>query len=120
MPAPEPEKPTLIVETTEISVSINSSAILECRCKGYPKPNIIWEKDGKQIEPNEKFRFLFADAESMSLIIRNIKAEDAGNYTLKAVNDLGEDTANISLNVKCKSPHLYYFSLLTILLLRST
>lgn len=40
----------------------------------------------------------------MSLIIRNIKIEDGGTYTIKAVNDLGEDSAEISLNVKCKSP----------------
>lgn len=58
MPAPEPEKPTLILEITEISVSINSSAILECRIKGYPKPNVLWEKDGKEIAPNEKYKYV--------------------------------------------------------------
>lgn len=37
----------------------------------------------------------------MSLIVRNVKAEDAGIYTIKAQNDLGEDSAQITLNVKC-------------------
>lgn len=51
---------------------------------------------------NNYFRFLFADAESMSLIVRNITAEDAGTYSVEAANELGEDKGEIKVNVKGK------------------
>lgn len=72
---------------------------------GYPKPDLIWKHNGEIIERNEKYRFLFADAESMSLIVRNITAEDAGSYSVEAINELGEDKGEIKVNVKCKKLH---------------
>lgn len=45
-------------------------------------------------------RFLYEDEESMSLVIKNVTAADAGEYHVTATNDLGEDTTTMKLIVK--------------------
>lgn len=45
-------------------------------------------------------RFLYEDDESMSLVIKNVENADAGKYTVSAENELGEDTAEMTLSVK--------------------
>lgn len=45
---------------------------------------------------------LYEDQESMSLVIKNIVSEDAGDYRIEAKNELGVDTEVIHLTVKCK------------------
>jgi len=45
-------------------------------------------------------RFLYEDAETMSLIIKGVTAEDAGAYTIIATNELGEATNTMELIVK--------------------
>lgn len=45
-------------------------------------------------------RFLYEDEESMSLVIKNVESADAGKYTVSAENELGEDTAEMTLSVK--------------------
>ncbi|XP_055686183.1 obscurin isoform X3 [Lutzomyia longipalpis] len=96
----EPEKPQLIVEHREPVASIGGSAMLELHCKGYPKPEILWKHDGKVIEPSGKYKFLYEDSESMSLIVKNVTTEDAGFYTITASNELGVDMAEMNLVVK--------------------
>lgn len=38
----------------------------------------------------------------MSLVIKNVQAEDAGDYKITAANDLGEDFDTVHLMVKGK------------------
>lgn len=96
----EPEKPQLIIEHKETSASIGTTAMIELQYKGYPKPNIEWKHDGEVIEAGSKYKFLHEDAESMSLVIKSVTAEDAGFYSVSAVNELGEDAKVINLQVK--------------------
>lgn len=55
-PTPDPIKPKIYVDNHEVSVGINSSAIIDCKIEGYPKPIIIWKYKGKVIESNEKYK----------------------------------------------------------------
>uniref|UniRef100_A0A0K8U7P3 Muscle M-line assembly protein unc-89 n=2 Tax=Bactrocera latifrons TaxID=174628 RepID=A0A0K8U7P3_BACLA len=96
----EPEKPVLVIEHREANTTIGGTAILELQCKGFPKPGVEWKHDGEIIEVGEKHKILYADEESMSLVIKNITTEDAGEYTIHAKNELGEDESSISLVVK--------------------
>ncbi|XP_054088791.1 obscurin [Zeugodacus cucurbitae] len=96
----EPEEPVLVIEHREANTTIGGTAILELQCKGFPKPGIQWKHDGEIIEVGEKHKILYADEESMSLVIKNITTEDAGEYTVHAQNELGEDESSISLVVK--------------------
>lgn len=96
----EPEKPTLVVEHREASAGIGGTAMLELQYKGYPKPEVVWKHDGVSIEAGGKFKFLHEDAETMSLVIKGVQPEDAGDYTITAVNELGEDKTTVKLLVK--------------------
>ncbi|XP_060519331.1 obscurin isoform X9 [Cylas formicarius] len=95
----EPEKPKLIVEKRNPIVTAGNQAMLELQVKGYPKPQVKWSHDGKPIEPSSKYKFLYEDEESMSLIIKDVKSEDAGKYQIIAENEMGSDTAEMDLTV---------------------
>ncbi|CAG9796854.1 unnamed protein product [Diatraea saccharalis] len=96
----EPEKPKLVIEHREAIVSAGASAMLELQCKGYPKPSIVFKHDGKIIEADTRHKFLYEDDESMSLVIKNVSAADAGIYHVTASNELGEDSTTMQLIVK--------------------
>ncbi|CAH0405571.1 unnamed protein product [Chilo suppressalis] len=96
----EPEKPRLVIEHREAIVSAGASAMLELQCKGYPKPSIVFKHDGKIIEADTRHKFLYEDDESMSLVIKNVSAADAGIYHVTASNELGEDSTTMQLIVK--------------------
>lgn len=98
----DPEKPTLVIEHKEATVSLGGSAMLELQCKGYPKPQVQWKHEGKIIEPGSKYKLLYEDAESMSLLIKGVTAEDAGAYEICAANEMGMDTQQMNLIVKSK------------------
>lgn len=96
----EPEKPKLIFEHKEASASIGATAMIELQYSGYPKPKIEWKHDGEVIESGGRYKFLYEDAESMSLVIKGVQAEDAGFYSVTALNELGEDSGVVNLQVK--------------------
>lgn len=45
-------------------------------------------------------RFLYDDEENISLMIKNVTAQDAGTYVIEAKNELGSDSAHMQLIVK--------------------
>ncbi|XP_076165903.1 obscurin isoform X4 [Ptiloglossa arizonensis] len=96
----DPEKPKLASEARHSEVSAGGSAMLELQIRGYPKPDIKWTKDGQEIVAGGRYKYLWEDEESMSLVIKNVSAKDAGVYTIRAKNELGEDTTQIELIVK--------------------
>ncbi|XP_070068460.1 obscurin isoform X3 [Drosophila takahashii] len=96
----EPEKPTLVIEHREANASIGGSAILELQCKGFPKPAVQWKHDGEVIQVDDRHKFMYEDEESMSLVIKNVDTTDAGEYTIEAINELGQDESTINLVVK--------------------
>lgn len=81
-------------------MSAGGSAMLELQIRGFPKPDIKWTKDGEEIVAGGRYKYLWEDEESMSLVIKKVTAKDAGIYTIRAKNELGEDTTQIELIVK--------------------
>ncbi|CAG0908344.1 unnamed protein product, partial [Darwinula stevensoni] len=96
----EPEPPSFTLDLTDTEVSMGGSAMLDLKVTGYPKPRVTWYKDGKEVTAGGRFRFLYEDEESISLIIKNVEMGDAGKYTVVAQNDLGEVTTEGSLFVR--------------------
>jgi len=96
----DPEKPKLQTESRQSEVSVGGSAMLGLQVKGYPKPDIKWTKDGQEIIAGGRIKYLWEDEESLSLVIKQVTAKDAGVYTIMAKNDLGEDSTQIELIVK--------------------
>jgi hypothetical protein len=102
----EPCKANLVVETREALANIGASAMLELQCKGFPRPEVLWKHEGKVIEPGGRYRFLYEDAETMTLVIKNVSQEDAGVYTITAKNELGQDDTEMKLIVR-RAPKIH-------------
>ena len=78
--ATEPEiKQSPANTTTDLATPIN----LTCTAEGHPAPSYEWYKDGVLI-PGEIQPFLY---------ISEPLPEDRGNYTCKAINNLGNITS---------------------------
>lgn len=82
-------------------VTTGKSSVLECMASGSPKPALLWLKDGQPIEVTE--RHFFA-AEDQLLIIVDTALSDAGMYTCKMKNELGETIGMMQLKVKPATP----------------
>ncbi|XP_053213912.1 obscurin-like isoform X4 [Panonychus citri] len=95
----EPEKPAVKVPISDIEVNEGASAMLEAKITGYPKPLITWYKDNEEIKVDEKYKFLYEDEESYTLVIKGVRRDDASKYRLKASNDLGEVETSGQLTV---------------------
>lgn len=97
--AKEPELPKIKLQMADVEVNDGSSAILEAKVTGYPKPQVTWYQGNEEIGVDERHRFLYEDEESYSLLIKSVKRTDAGEYTLQAVNHLGKAETSAKLYV---------------------
>ncbi|KAM5301414.1 myosin-binding protein H isoform 2-T2 [Glossophaga mutica] len=69
-----------------------------------PQPKIIWMKNNMNIQGDPKYR-AFSEQGVCTLEIRKPSPFDSGVYTCKAVNVLGEATADCRLEVKAAATH---------------
>lgn len=97
----ELELPKIKCKMDDVEVNEGSSAILEAKVTGNPKPQITWFWGNEEIKVDERHRFIYEDEESYSLLIKSVKRTDAGQYKLKAVNHLGKAETSAKLYVLC-------------------
>ena len=87
----EPEPPKILAALGDVDSSVGGSAMLELKMRGYPRPNIKWNKDGKPlVVDSSRFKFVNPDPETVALIINKVTPDDAGSYEVVLSNDLGE------------------------------
>ena len=68
------------------TVVVGSTAVLECKAKGNPKPKLKWLKDGVDIHKIKDNRFTLNNE---LLIILSTKTQDKGVYSCQVSNTLG-------------------------------
>uniref|UniRef100_A0A3P8Y9C5 receptor protein-tyrosine kinase n=1 Tax=Esox lucius TaxID=8010 RepID=A0A3P8Y9C5_ESOLU len=78
-------KPQIKRHPTNLTLLIESKAVLPCVTLGNPKPEISWIKDDNLIQVSDRISILDYGA----LKIHNIKKEDAGQYRCVAKNSFG-------------------------------
>jgi len=66
-----------------------------------PTMRLEWYKDGKHITASSRITTIF-NFGYVSLNIMHLRTEDAGTYTVRAYNALGEAVSNSSLKIICK------------------
>ena len=66
-----------------------------------PPPQISWLAGGQPIYPSTKHNISYDDG-IVILLIANVQAQDSGDYTMRARNDLGEVTCKTTLHVRRK------------------
>lgn len=65
---------------------------------GYPKPTLKWSRNEEIIEKGGHYDLIAAERHAV-LIIRDVNTDDNGPYRLVAENELGVDSAIISIKI---------------------
>lgn len=65
---------------------------------GDPKLKVEWVKNGKPIQASNRISYLH-DFGFVALDLKYTRPDDAGNYTCRAINELGEANITAKLNV---------------------
>ncbi|KAH9500753.1 Hemicentin-1, partial [Bulinus truncatus] len=100
------EPPEIYAPQTEFNVLQNRTVSLPCQANGRPRPKIIWEKDGKEIQPSgnqrqSHGRFLhYITMPTGGLVITHTRAEDAGIYKCIAENNAGQSFRTFRVTVQ--------------------
>ncbi|CAD6189244.1 unnamed protein product [Caenorhabditis auriculariae] len=72
---------------------------------GTPKPQLLWFKDGKPIEPSPT---VIVEGGGTSLLLRDGNPKDEGKYTCAAISPAGNTTLNINVNLIKKPEFVIY------------
>ncbi len=75
---------------------IGSSVRLKCGATGQPKPQIIWEKDGRTLTDADLGESKRAH---WTLHLDDLKLSDSGQFTCRVFNKYGEINATYVLGV---------------------
>ncbi|KAG7276490.1 hypothetical protein CRUP_033928, partial [Coryphaenoides rupestris] len=74
------------------------SVVFECQVGGSPKPHIIWKKSGVPLTTGYRYKVAYKkDTGECRLEISMTFADDAGEYSIFAKNQLGETSASAAL-----------------------
>lgn len=99
-PSPSTWTPPEFTKVPQDVVSIEGNTVkFEAKILGQPKPEIIWLKDNKPVQPSSRHQ-ISDEAGVHSLVITNCTPDDSAEYTLEARNDAGLATCPFSLTLK--------------------
>uniref|UniRef100_A0A8C4R3X0 Ig-like domain-containing protein n=1 Tax=Eptatretus burgeri TaxID=7764 RepID=A0A8C4R3X0_EPTBU len=82
--------------TSNLTVHVGSSVLLECQVTGSPPPAIAWLKDNKPLSSHAEARQLLG---GRILHVWHSKAHDSGRYTCVASNQAGSTEKHFILEV---------------------
>lgn len=71
---------------------------LECQVKAVPHPKVTWYLNGLEILPSNKHKVI-EKGTCHTVMVLDVKPEDAGEYVCKAENILGEMSSSTTLVV---------------------
>ncbi|XP_012784766.2 hemicentin-2 [Ochotona princeps] len=87
------DSPSASAVSAVVLAAVGQEAVLRCEVSGVPPPRVIWYRGGLEM-------ILAPEATtSGTLRIPEAQERDAGMYTCRAINELGEATAEIQLEV---------------------
>lgn len=95
---PERILPEITLKPEDVKIQEGESAQFVCKVKGQPTPEITWYLDDQPIENDDIYKVITEEGES-TLVLPEAFPEDAGIYTVKAVNEVGTVESTVVLNV---------------------
>ena len=112
-------EPPVFIEKPKITTEKNDKlVIMECLVKSDPKPDVVWEFEGKVIsDKNTRIKKIIKNGSKehtyvLRMELSDPEVDDRGLYTCKVKNSYGETKANLTLNIERK----YSNSLILIIL----
>ncbi|CAG9536090.1 unnamed protein product [Cercopithifilaria johnstoni] len=97
--AEESFKPRFIRQLRNITITEGDDAFLDCIIIAVPEPKVVWYKEEEAIKESEHVELQF-EGDHCSLKVKNAEMSDAGLYTVKATNAVGEATNFCRLTVQ--------------------
>ncbi|XP_017884973.1 neogenin isoform X5 [Ceratina calcarata] len=95
----ESTPPVFIAKPLQQEAIEGSTVTLECAANGYPKPSILWLKDGVAIDLTSH-ESRYSRVAASSLMIRNVQEIDDGSYQCRAENEVETLDAAADLSVQ--------------------
>ncbi|XP_054737166.1 nephrin isoform X2 [Anastrepha obliqua] len=78
---------------------------LPCRAQSAPKPKFIWRQEGKDLQVNRTYKYEVEERKidsltyESTLIIEKVAPADYGAYECMVINELGQTTESIRLDI---------------------
>ncbi|XP_055726993.1 obscurin-like protein 1 [Salvelinus fontinalis] len=104
----EENKPRFLIKPLSTRVGRGEDAVFSCKLWGKPRPEVVWEKDGRKLNEifeSTHFNVGYQDGGWFQLKIFKTRAPDGGVYTCKARNEFGEGLAGAVLLVDAGPGH---------------
>ncbi|GBP12338.1 Obscurin [Eumeta japonica] len=93
------ERPQFVHGLRDLTAEEGQPITLSAPFTGNPIPEVSWAKDGQPLKPSEKI-LLTCDGKRVGLEITPVEMGDAGVYSVKLINPLGEDATEGKMNVR--------------------
>lgn len=93
--------PTLLVKEKVYKVRENEDVTFTIPFGGTPKPDVEWFTSGKLVK-NDSRKKKTTGEDSATLTIKKVVDEDAGEYTIKLENPIGDVQADLTLIILSK------------------
>ncbi|ELT91005.1 hypothetical protein CAPTEDRAFT_109743 [Capitella teleta] len=94
---PKETPPEFHVQMRDLSINIGEPATFDCQVSGYPRPDVYWCKDGKRLGDNPRWKY-FYEEDHYTLLIYEIRPEDAGVFECVVMNKNGKATCSARLS----------------------
>ncbi|XP_070476020.1 striated muscle preferentially expressed protein kinase isoform X2 [Equus przewalskii] len=93
------EAPVFEIPLQNAVVAPGADVLLKCIVTANPPPQVSWRKDGSPLRSDGRL-LIRAEGERHTLLLREARAADAGNYTATATNELGQASCAAALAVR--------------------
>lgn len=118
------EPPSFLKKIGDCEVVTGMSAKFTACVNGVPDPEYEWFRNGKRMEPSDRFIMEAEGSGLLRLIVKDTDEADVGTYRLRIFNPYGEASCEAELRYDCEcdppagssptpggpvSPHLPYF-----------
>ena len=102
------DKPEFTTHPQSQTENEGSTVIFLCDANAKPPPFFFWTKNGCQLSTSLDDRIMFSE-DKKTLIIKDLKRTDSGNYVCKAANDVKSvDSKLATLTVQCKNTFIHF------------
>ncbi|XP_056157045.1 striated muscle preferentially expressed protein kinase [Lampris incognitus] len=99
--APRFEKPLV-----DIMTQAGFEVTLKCVINGRPSPTVVWRKSDLTIRSDASY-VVKAEGQRHSLVIKRMRSNDAGTYSITAINAAGRVSCSATLYIQSEPAHVH-------------